>query len=106
MMEITTFKRIVREKQAIIKAHQDELNDLIRECPHEFRDKMSAYCSICKRDFGWYCPKSPDHTCYYYSDNGFVELRNGEKVPVPEGHDKRWESYDCCVFCNEPDERK
>ena len=24
-----------------------------------------AYCAVCGKDFGWWCPKSPDHLCHY-----------------------------------------
>ena len=41
-----------------------------------------ASCAICGQDFGWWCPKSPDHYCHY---------ENGEYG---------------CDYCGEPDERK
>ena len=43
-----------------------------------------AVCSICRKNFGWYCPKSPDKLCDY----------------DPPGNP------DNCNFCHEPDERK
>lgn len=45
-------------------------------------DCCSAYCAVCGHDFGWWCPKSPDHYCHY--DKG---------------------DYGC-DYCGEPDERK
>jgi hypothetical protein len=45
-------------------------------------DCCSASCAICGQDFGWWCPKSPDHYCHY--DKG---------------------DYGC-DYCGEPDERK
>lgn len=43
----------------------------------------NASCAICGQDFGWWCPKSPNHICEY------------------EGH-----GHYGCKFCGEPDERK
>ena len=37
-------------------------------------------CAICGEDFGWWCPKSPNHICEY--------------------------KYGGCIYCGEPDERK
>ena len=41
-----------------------------------------AYCEICGKDFGWWCPKSPSHVCSYFK------------------------SEDDCDFCHMPKERK
>ena len=46
------------------------------------RQHDSAVCAKCGKDFGWWCPKSPDHCCHYSK------------------------SYDSCDFCGEPEERK
>lgn len=80
---------------------------LKNECIHlivKFHD--SAVCKICNIDFGWYCPDSPDNTCYYYTDNGKIELRNGEKVDLPVNHSIGNESDDWCIYCGNPNERK
>ena len=41
-----------------------------------------AYCFVCGRSFGWWCPSSPDHLCHYEDHNEF------------------------CKYCGMPDERK
>jgi hypothetical protein len=51
----------------------------------------SGSCWICGKDFGWYCPDSPDHICDYHY--------NGEDGNV--GYNP-----DCCKYCHQPDERK
>jgi hypothetical protein len=70
-----------------------------------------AVCIFCKQNFGWYCHKSPDRTCYYYSDERkgkTVTLKSGQKIDLPAEHEAqaRWESDDFCLFCGGPDERK
>jgi hypothetical protein len=40
-------------------------------------------CAICGHDFGWWCPKSPDHYCHYDKGN-----------------------EDSCDYCGQPEERK
>ena len=70
-----------------------------------------AWCTICGKNFGWYCPDSPDHTCYYDiivkdSVRG-IELINGEFHPASEyglGDEDGGEEW--CIFCGHPDERK
>lgn len=42
----------------------------------------SASCLICGLDFGWWCPKSPDHICHYSKTD------------------------DSCDYCGMPNERK
>ena len=100
-----------------IDSLETKLYELIDTCPHEIKDTMprvrhpewgtgSAKCVICGSDFGWYCSKSPDHICYYFTnDRGKVQLKNGTEVDVEE-HDKEYESDDDCLFCHLPDERK
>ena len=61
------------------------------------------------RSWGWYCPDSPDHQCYYYTEadeNGdrYITTINDEKVIVVSNPD--WETDDCCIFCGDPEERK
>ena len=69
-------------KEAIGKA-QLALSAFIKECSHHLvRDGESVCCQICGEDYGWWCPKSPDHKCHYSVDE------------------------DACDFCGEPSERK
>ena len=73
-------------------------------------------------------PKSPDHTCHYFSVGsshgscygsehledtpltyGMVYLRSGEgsgRFVRPPEHDMERETRDRCLWCGEPDERK
>jgi hypothetical protein len=79
-------------------------------CPHAVTPREGydgrTSCSLCGRDLGWYCPRSPDHLCHYFSDEGRVELLDGESVPVPPGHDPGRECYEWCLYCRQPEERK
>lgn len=81
----------------------------------KYKHEGFASCENCDRDFGWWCPDSPDHTCHYYTVivEGFlitaraVELVNGtEHILYDYDGDPEYETDDDCVFCHEPDERK
>lgn len=99
------------ERKSKIKEYREALNKLVRECPHEVlsqeKDKYGEYggasCAGCGKDFGWYCPDSPDRTCHYYDYEGKVHLINGETVPTPE---ECFNCVDMCIFCGDPEERK
>jgi hypothetical protein len=75
----------------------------------------SARCAHCNA-FGfedWYCPKSPDHVCHYFSESDgsrrYVEDINGEKIYLSKKHtdeDAQYETDDVCLFCGNPLERK
>lgn len=105
------------ERLAKIKELRDEASRLADECPHEFRPlapkelavewmSVGSYCQGCGQSFGWRCKESPDGVCHYFSEDGMVELINGNKVSVPANHDADYETDDCCIFCGMPDERK
>jgi len=67
----------------IISTTEMDLRVLLVKCHHKIiKEYESAVCIICGKNFGWWCPKSPDHFCHYS------------------------ESYDSCDFCGEPEERK
>ena len=75
----------------------------------------SAYCHDCGKYFGWYCPDSPDHRCYYYiyntnEDGMYIILLNGNKHYLNDEQINRIKTYgfssDWCIFCGEPEERK
>jgi len=91
---------------------EDELTELIGQCRHVFDDGKDefghdmAQCLVCGESFGWYCPKSPDHVCHYWSNDGWLVLIDGTEAMVPEGHDSTCESSDSCIFCGQPEERK
>lgn len=83
-------------------------------CTHEnvIKDSESGKCADCGIDTGWYCPKSPDHTCHYYSekkpDGYYVRLITGKAHKIVKySKDKHEnEEEDWCIFCGQPDERK
>lgn len=100
------------EKEKTIRA--------LKSCWHEIEKDgdYGARCKYCDQGsssfyygdkWGWYCPNSPDHQCHYFTQkdsNGkdYIETINGEKVIVNIKHKHR--SYDYCLFCGEPEERK
>lgn len=105
------------ERLKAIQIHRDEITRLTKECPHTFRpltekelaDKwmsVGSTCLGCGRHFGWRCKNSPDGVCHHFSEDSKIELVDGTTVPVPEGHDAQYETDDCCLFCEMPDERK
>ena len=73
-----------------------------------------AWCEICEADFGWHCPKSPDHACHYFSERvapgmePYVQLNNGQIAYLSIDHyeNQEYETDDCCLFCHDPYERK
>lgn len=47
----------------------------------------TSACWICGKEFGWYCPDSPDHICDYGGPD--------------------WELHsEYCIYCHQPEERK
>lgn len=60
-----------------------------------------------EHDAGWDCEHSPDKKCHYFTTSeGKVRIKGGLEVDPPQGHDRRNENEDWCIFCGEPDERK
>lgn len=85
----------------------DSFSDMKNSCKHKIKNLSdSACCTLCDRNFGWYCSESKDKCCHYFSDKGKVELITGELVDVPRHHDQYGENYDECIFCGDPEERK
>jgi hypothetical protein len=77
-------------------------------CPHHIVNQDdSAYCQICETDFGHFCPDSPDNICYYFTENnGKILMNNGTQIEPPPNHNSKNETFDCCIFCAQPEERK
>jgi hypothetical protein len=98
-------KAIYRVAERIIESAPVCTHTKIAKCDYE-----SARCSICDKRFtGWWCDDSPDKVCHYFtSHDGKVELRNGDEVDTPEGYDgdRDDQSYDWCIYCGDPEERK
>lgn len=95
----------------------EKLHRIINRCRHPNegvrRKGLSPYCNTCNNYMeGWFCPKSPDKMCYYYSeptkvDGKFViALRDGTSFPLGEFHLQDYETDDQCLFCGYPEERK
>ena len=74
-------KKAIMEQRRAVSAANEKLNKLIDNCSHVLvKHGESAVCWVCGKDFGWWCPKSPDHKC-------------------------RYEENEWCDFCGEPSER-
>jgi len=101
------------EKERTLKA-------LRGECWHEIVERGEFGGAICKNcedgrswnlfEWPWYCPKSPDHVCHYFSrfdhkGERYVGSVNGEKI-IFEDYDGSYETSDQCIFCGQPEERK
>lgn len=108
---------MIQEARVNVAAAEHQLHALLDACKHVSVIKRhdSAYCQVCRYDFGWWCPISPDHACHYESitnANGvrFVELINGERIVLPkdlaEMVEPEYETEDTCLFCHDPSERK
>lgn len=108
--------RIESLKKQLKEIHQ-KLEVLKNSCVHRFmpltqeelKDKwcsVSAICTVCDKDFGWRCKNSIDGVCHYYSNDGFIDLIDGRKVPTPPEHGPDYETDDSCIFCGQPSERK
>lgn len=101
------------------KANELVLRNIYRQhfpCKHINikQEGDSQLCVACEEHTGnWWCPKSPDHHCYYYShhatykeDRRVVFLQDGREFGLSKDHNKDNESEDWCIFCGQPDERK
>ena len=115
-MELTKSEQKLKSRIWSARKALDLANSIYHSAIRECRKHVivpsgsSAVCEVCAHDFGWYCPKSPDHTCYYYSheknDRRVVDLINGKEHKLPEAYNHANESDDWCIFCGQPDERK
>lgn len=65
-----------------------------------------AIHAITGEDLGWYCKLSPDNVCHYFTIDGRVQLIDGNLISAPYEHDEEEETYDACIYCGEPKERK
>ena len=117
--QLALLKRKVFEAKKARDAH-------LEVCPHNIHYSIDlswgeewpegdCWCAVCDMHFGHYCPKSPDHACHYFSEDGYVKLNTGETVPKPRDPEDdpkdyalsdSYETDDCCIFCGSPQERK
>ena len=78
-------------------------------CEHQLEETEygGTSCKLCKQSFGWHCPKSPDHQCHYhvfrYQGVTGILLADGQVFKMKK---PRYESFDECMFCGQPQERK
>jgi hypothetical protein len=112
MDNLTPEEKKMRDVILQAKAAITEANQIIRSCTHPKRRKVryeSCACAVCDKKLdGWWCDKSPDNVCHYFTTHdGKVRLENGQLVDPPEGYtDFDDESYDWCIYCGSPEERK
>jgi len=98
-----------QERKKRIDELHEELYRLNEGCRHELlspQNSAIAVCPTCNKDFGWFCEKSPDGVCHYFTIDGKVGLLNGTLVDPPKEHDISNESDDWCIYCGMPEERK
>jgi len=107
---IRYFKRLAATALKEYLYYQNLADDLVNGCKKHLivKTRYGATCDICEKDFGWWCDKSPDHVCHYFTEpydakNGKVLLVSGKKIKPPA---HKYESLDNCLFCGEPEERK
>jgi len=91
-----------------------KIDQIIKKCVHKIMkpkhsfDNM-AICSECDKEFGFYCPDSPDHICHYYHtrDNGidYICILSGERYVLSSDHTPMAKDYDVCMFCHLPKSR-
>jgi hypothetical protein len=89
------------------------IEKIIGEHEHKIIKTASGgtVCLVCDKTFGWWCPKSPDHLCHYFSNKGKVELIDGTVINKPKNkytkvYTKEYETEDSCIFCGDSEERK
>ncbi len=95
---------------------QKKIYDIKSNCRHIIELKFDqAWCGDCNQYFGWWCPDSPDNTCYYHTYEVDAYLLTSRMVTLIDGTehilrdyegDPKYESDDDCVFCHDPEERK
>ena len=116
-VELTMLRKKMVEIQQKIAKIETNCKHVIVEVGAEpkYGWNGSAVCEDCNTSFGWWCPTSPDHTCYYYTHEAagylltsrFIVLRDGTDFILRDYKgDPEYENDDDCVFCHEPDERK
>ena len=110
-----TIRRLKGEHWHEIKENGEYGGAICINCkPFERFEKTGGHWS-------WYCPESPDHQCHYEAEQevweGHGEIKrgkyfvwsiNGEKI-ILEGYteeDRKYQSFDYCIFCGNPEERK
>lgn len=76
------------------------------------RTKATTDATKIARPNAWSCEASPDSFCHYFTEpsesgNGrVVRLYTSDIWNAPAGHAHQRENSDCCLFCEEPEDRK
>ncbi len=74
--------------------------------------KANSDATKIARHTAWSCEASPDGYCHYFtepSETGrgrVVRLYTSDIWNAPAGHAHQRENSDCCLFCEEPEDRK
>ncbi len=76
------------------------------------RTKATTVATKITKPNAWSCEGSPDGYCHYFTEpsesgNGrVVRLYTSDIWNAPASHAHQRENSDCCLFCEEPEERK
>lgn len=115
--EAEALKAAILKAKLNLKTVSEAFYELRRSCICEFEPftqeqlddewmSESAKCLTCGNYHGWRCKKSPDGVCHYFSKDGKVALLGNRECDIPPEHDDKYETDDCCIFCDMPEERK
>ena len=115
---------MTREEKAyelMLEEARAKVRALEGQCPHVLSD---GRCEVCKKDFGWECPESPDRVCHYeawkmegiqvrewffknvYGARHIIDKEKVKEYIRPQPGDTSYYDEDCCIFCGHPYERK
>ena len=115
-MEQVRYKLNIDQTRKKLRSLEEACRRLVAACPHYFPRDLEdqdddAVCAVCGVNYGWYCEKSPDHTCHYWLEydvtgpetpNTKCKMLDGSLVEPPY----KWNDGETCMFCEGPDERK
>jgi hypothetical protein len=97
----------ILDHQKEIRRCNTRLNMLRNECKHKVTNSSTtAFCDICGETFGWFCPESPDKVCHCMAECEEDQLCLNDGTCITLSESQLSVSYDDCVFCGQPDERK
>ena len=111
-------KELLKSLEKELTLLQIEIRKIRTSCRHTFMEltkkelddewmSETAECTTCKCSFGWRCKVSPDGVCHYFTrDDGKVLMIDGRLIDPVEKIEKQSETYDMCLFCGHPEERK
>lgn len=85
--------------KAEVKLANERLRKLLNSCPHEdiSRDGESAICAVCNKDFGWWCPDSPNNTCSYTKDLDQCDFCGNPEGRIYHTTFKTWVPASKCI---------